>query len=85
MASAEDQDDKVEAASCFLARAHEAIEAADAARSEAAAEALYKEAETWLFMASRCLNPAAAARRPQTLPERARRAPEERRSFQPED
>jgi hypothetical protein len=84
MSGAADRQDKVEAASFFLARAHEAIEAAEAARSQASAEALYKEAETWLYMASRCLNPK-VAQRPSRLETPAHRPLEERRSFQGDD
>lgn len=49
------KDDQVSAATFFLKRAQEAIAAADDARSLDAGAALYKEAETWLYMASQCL------------------------------
>jgi hypothetical protein len=48
-------DESASAATFFLRQAQAAIEAADTARTEDAIGALYKEAETWLYMASKCL------------------------------
>lgn len=75
---------QMEAAGFFMTRAQEAMDAAEKARTSEAAEALYKEAETWMYMASRCLNPD-GARRPQPLSAPIRRAPSERRSFGRDD
>jgi hypothetical protein len=74
--------DHVEAAGFFMSRAQEAIDAAEAARNEEACAAFYKEAETWLYMASRCLNPEGEAPRPVTLATAPARVRGERRSFQ---
>jgi hypothetical protein len=79
-----DERDKAKAAGFFMARADEAIHAAERARSEDQAAALYKEAETWLYIASRCLNPQ-VARRPDTLTSPPRRAAAEPRSFGAEE
>jgi hypothetical protein len=49
------KDEDVSAANFFLRRAQEAMEGADVARNPDAAAARLKEAETWLYMASRCL------------------------------
>lgn len=73
-------DEQAGAAAFFLKQAQAAIEAADTARSEDAISALYKEAETWLYMASKCLGqvntpPPARLGRP------ARRVVGEPRSF----
>ena len=75
---------KAQAASYFMARAEEAVTAADYARTEEAMAALYREAETWLYMASQCLHPDGARPPPQvfTLPHRVRG---ERRSFSRDD
>jgi hypothetical protein len=70
------------AASFFLGRAQAALEAADHARTDEAQAAFYKEVETWLFMANRCLNPQGADR-PESL-RAPHRAPRERRSFREE-
>lgn len=75
---------KMQAASFFMERANEAIEAADNARSDDASTAFFKEAETWLYMASQCLNPEGAFARPEILPPTPRVA-RERRSFGRED
>lgn len=71
----------VEAASFFMTRAQEAISAAENARSEDACAAFYKEAETWLYMAGRCLNPEGQASRPETFSLETLRVRGERRSF----
>lgn len=71
----------VEAASFFMTRAQEAINAAESARSEDASAAYYKEAETWLYMAGKCLNPEAQAPPPETFSLAPRRVHGERRSF----
>lgn len=71
---------KMQAASFFMERANEAIEAADSASSEDACAAFFKEAETWLYMANQCLNPESGATPPATLPP-APRVARERRSF----
>jgi hypothetical protein len=76
--------DKARAASYFMARAEEAVAAADDARSEDAMAALYKEAETWLYMASQCLNPD-ATRPPSPGLGLVRRVGGERRSFTRDD
>jgi hypothetical protein len=76
--------DKAQAASYFMARAEEAVAAADEARSEDAMAALYREAETWLYMASKCLNP--DAKRPPPLGfDSAPRVRREPRSFSRDD
>jgi hypothetical protein len=49
------KEDDVSAATFFLRRAQEAMEGADAARSPDAAAAHFKAAETWLYLASKCL------------------------------
>jgi hypothetical protein len=75
---------KMQAASFFMERANAAIEAADRAGSEDAAAAFFKEAETWLYMASHCLNPESTFSRPEPMapmPKVAR----ERRSFGGDD
>lgn len=77
----DDREQKARAASFFLARAQEAMTAADQARTEEAGAAFCKEAETWLYMASQCLNPAAAAARPEVLDAPPRRVGREPRSF----
>ncbi|MCR5874087.1 hypothetical protein LRS10_07865 [Phenylobacterium sp. J426] len=64
-----------------MSRAQEAIDAAEAARNEEASAAFYKEAETWLYMASRCLNPEGETARPMTLDVAPPRVRGERRSF----
>lgn len=74
----------MKAASFFMQRANEAIEAADAARSEEASGAFYKEAETWLYMASQCLSPDGGFQKPETL-RPAPRVSRERRSFGRDD
>jgi hypothetical protein len=74
----------MQAASFFLERASEAIDAADHARSEDAASAFFKEAETWLFMASQCLSLESEVARPQTMAPAARVA-REARSFSRDD
>jgi hypothetical protein len=76
--------DKVKAASYFMQRANDAIEAAEAARSDEASAAFYKEAETWLYMAGQCLNPESGIARPDTL-QPAPRIAGERRSFGRDD
>lgn len=76
--------DKMKAASYFMDRANAAIDAAENARSEEACAALYKEAETWLFMAGQCLNPESGFARPETL-RPAPRVAGERRSFGKDD
>jgi hypothetical protein len=76
--------DKARAASYFMARAEEAVAAADEARSEDAMAALYKEAETWLYMASQCLNPDAIAPPSRGL-NLTHRVGGERRSFSRDD
>lgn len=73
--------DHVEAAGFFMKRAQDAIAAAERARSEDASAAYYKEAETWLYIASQCLNPSREAPRPETLSLSPRRPVGERRSF----
>jgi hypothetical protein len=78
-------DEKAGAAVYFLKRAQAAVEAADTARTEDAAAAFYKEAETWLYMARQCLNPDGGLPAPGALPAPSRRAAGERRSFRPED
>ena len=83
MARPRDRDEKIKAASFFMARAHDAIVAAERARSEDAHVAFYKEAETWLYMASQCLNPA-VVERPRTLAPPPPRVGRERRSFSDE-
>ncbi len=75
--------EKVKAASFFMARAQEAMSAADAARTDEASAAFVKEAETWLYMASQCLSPEAATPPEAMLP--LRRVERERRSFGAED
>lgn len=75
---------KARAASYFMARAEEAIAAADSARSDEAMAALYREAEAWLYMAGKCLNPE-AARPPPADVQLAPRAQRERRSFSRDD
>ena len=75
-----EKDETVEAARYFIARAQEAIEAAEAARTDEAHAAYYKEAETWLYMANKCLRPDAEAP-PSAAPPPRRVAPE-RRSFE---
>ncbi len=70
----------VEAASFFMTRAQEAIAAAERARSEDSCAAFYKEAETWLYMARRCLDPQRKGPRPETF-SLAPRPLGERRSF----
>jgi len=77
-------DGKMQAASFFLARAQEAMAAAERASTEEAGAAFSKEAETWLYMASRCLNPQAAPR-PESLAPPPPRVGRERRSFGAED
>ncbi|MGA0606145.1 hypothetical protein ACO2Q0_09105 [Phenylobacterium sp. VNQ135] len=74
--------DHVEAASFFMTRAQDAISAAEGARSEDACAAFYKEAETWLYMAGRCLNPEAQSPRPETFSLGTARVRGERRSFE---
>lgn len=76
--------DKMKAASYFMDRANDAIEAAENARSEQACAALYREAETWLFMAGQCLNPEKAFPKPEAFQPMPRVAAE-RRSFGKED
>ena len=76
--------DKAKAASYFMARAEEAVRAADDARSEEAMAALYKEAETWLYMASQCLNPDPTRTAPRSFRASSRVAGE-RRSFSREE
>jgi len=71
----------VEAASFFMNRAQEAISAAETARSEDACAAFYKEAETWLYMAGKCLNPEGQAAPPETFSLGLQRVRGERRSF----
>lgn len=73
-------DDQAQAATYFLKRAQEAVRAADGARSEDAGAALYKEAETWLYMAARCLGRTDAPA-PQTLAAPVQRVKGEPRSF----
>lgn len=70
----------MKAATFFLERAGEAIEAADDARSEDSSAAFFKEAETWLYMAGQCLNPDGGMARPDSLAP-APRVARERRSF----
>lgn len=77
------KEEQLRAAGWFMKRAQEAIEAAEQAPSEDAAAALYKEAETWLYMAGKSLNPATPP--PAPLPPPAPRVGRERRSFGPED
>ncbi|WP_041373705.1 hypothetical protein [Phenylobacterium zucineum] len=79
--AANDRDEQMKAASFFLGRAQEAMAAADDAPSEDASAAYYKEAETWLYMAGQCLNPARAAPPPLRLPPPPPRVGRERRSF----
>ena len=74
-----EKDDTVEAARYFITRAQEAIEAAEAARTDEAHAAFYREAETWLYMANRCLRPDIEA--PPRAPPPPRRVAPERRSF----
>jgi hypothetical protein len=74
----------MKAASYFLERANEAIDAADSAGSEEASAAFFKEAETWLFMANQVLTPDSELSPPQPLPA-APRVARERRSFGRED
>lgn len=78
-AETDEKDDTVEAARYFITRAQEAIEAAEAARTDEAHAAFYREAETWLYMANKCLRPDAAA--PPPAPPPPRRVAPERRSF----
>lgn len=75
---------KMQAASFFLERASEAIEAADHARTEDASGAYYKEAETWLFMASQCLSPEGELAPPPKM-EPPSRVAKESRSFSRDD
>jgi len=77
------KDEQLRAAGWFMQRAQEAIEAAEEAPTEDAAAALYKEAETWLYMAGKSLNPQTP--RPAPLAAPALRVGRERRSFQAED
>ncbi|WP_334161944.1 hypothetical protein [Phenylobacterium sp.] len=77
------KDEQIRAAGWFMQRAQEAIEAAEDAPSDDAAAAHYKEAETWLYMAGRSLNPATP--RPPPLAPPAVRVGRERRSFASED
>jgi hypothetical protein len=79
-----DKGERMRAAGFFMTRAQEAMDAAERARSHDAAEALYKEAETWIYMASHCLKPD-AARPPQPLSAPPPRAAPERRSFAREE
>lgn len=74
----------MKAASYFMERANEAIEAADSASSEDASTAFFKEAETWLFMANQVLTPDSGLTPPETLIPTPRVA-RERRSFGGED
>ena len=76
------REETVEAARFFIARAQEAIESAEAARTDEAHAAFYKEAETWLYMANKCLRPDAAA--PPSSPPPPRRVAGEQRSFRGE-
>lgn len=80
--SAKDREEQLRAAAFFMKRANEAMGHADHARSDEASAAFYKEAETWLYMASQCLNPAAAAK-PPSLPSFSK-VGRERRSFSDE-
>jgi hypothetical protein len=75
---------KAQAASYFIARAEEAVRSADTARSEDAMAALYKEAETWLYMAGQCLNPDRQGSAPPVL-RAPSGAPREPRSFSRDD
>lgn len=80
-----DNKEKAVAASHFLKRAQAAVEAADAARTEDAAAAFCKEAETWLYMARHCLAADPGTPAPDALPKPSPRAAGERRSFRAED
>jgi hypothetical protein len=71
--------DQLRAAGFFMKRAQEAMEAAEGAGSEEAGLALYKEAETWLYMAGKSLNPETPM--PKPLPPPPVRVGRERRSF----
>ena len=76
--------DQIQAAGWFMQQAKAAMEAAEQAASEDASLAFYKEAETWLYMAAKSLNPNSAARpAPLSAPELRVRG--ERRSFSHED
>jgi hypothetical protein len=77
------KDTRVSMANLFLGRAQEAIDAADTARSDEACAALFKEAETWLFIASACLG--GDTPRPEALARPAPRVGREPRSFQSRD
>lgn len=72
--------EQIEAAGWFMQRAREAIDAAEDAGSEDASLAFYKEAETWLYMAAKSLNPD-TARKPPPLSPPDLRVKRERRSF----
>ncbi|WP_374470887.1 hypothetical protein [Phenylobacterium sp.] len=77
------KDEQLRAAAYFMERAQAAIDAAEQAPSEDAGQAFYKEAETWLYMAGKSLNPATPPPKPMNLP--PMRAPRERRSFGSDD
>jgi hypothetical protein len=74
----------MQTASFFLERASEAVDAADHARSEDASNAFFKEAETWLYMASQCLSPESEIVRPPSMSP-ASRVARESRSFSRDD
>lgn len=76
--------EQIEAAGWFMQRAKAAMDAAEEAGSEDASLAFYKEAETWLYMAAKSLNPNTTAR-PSPLPAPEARVKRERRSFSGED
>ncbi|HEY8617221.1 hypothetical protein [Phenylobacterium sp.] len=77
------KDEQLKAAAFFMQRAQEAMDAAENAPSEHAGQALYKEAETWLYMAGKSLNPATERPKPMSPP--PARIARERRSFGSED
>ena len=77
------KDQQVRAAAFFMERAQQAMDAAEQAGSEEAGQALYKEAETWLYMAGKSLNPDTPPPKPMAPP--PARIARERRSFGSED
>jgi hypothetical protein len=77
------REDELKAAAFFMQRAREAMEAAERAASDDAGAAYYQEAETWIYMAARSLNPATPRPAPRAPP--PARVARERRSFGSEE
>jgi hypothetical protein len=76
-------EEQLRAAAFFMQRAQEAMDAAEEAPSEDAVQAFYKEAEAWLYMAGRSLNPDTPGPPPMRPPPAG--APREPRSFLQDD